>query len=62
LIIGLTPVGCATVELLVLNRERVIGICAADRMAGRHPPSADPVQEATEMGERNADAHSFSMT
>lgn len=44
LVIGLTPVGRATVEALALNRERVINIRAADRMVGRHPPPGDPVQ------------------
>ena len=44
LVIGLTPVGRATVEALALNRERVINIRAADRMVDRHPPLGDPVQ------------------
>ena len=43
LIIGLTPVGRATVELLALNRERAISIRAADRMVVRHPPPSDSV-------------------
>lgn len=43
-IIGLTPVGCATVEALQLNRERVINIRAADVAAGRHPPEGDAIQ------------------
>jgi hypothetical protein len=43
-IIGLTPVGQATIEALALNRERVIGIRAVDRLVGRHPPRGDPLQ------------------
>lgn len=46
LVVGLTPVGRATVKALALNRERVIGIRAADQMVGRHPPPDDPVQKA----------------
>jgi len=45
LIIGLTPMGRATVEALALNRERVINIRAADQIVGRHPPPGDPVQK-----------------
>jgi len=37
-IIGLTPVGRATIEALQLNRERAINIRAADIAVGRHPP------------------------
>ena len=43
-IIGLTPVGRATVAALALNRERVINIRAADIAVGRHPPSDDLFQ------------------
>jgi hypothetical protein len=43
-IIGLTPVGRATVEALQLNRERVINIRAADVAVGRHPPEGDAIQ------------------
>lgn len=43
-IIGLTPIGRATVARLVLNRERVINIRAADQAVGRHPPTDDPIQ------------------
>jgi len=43
-IIGLTPIGRATVEALELNRERTVRIRAADVSAGRHPPTDDPVQ------------------
>lgn len=44
-IIGLTPAGRATVKALDMNRERIVSIRAADRVAGRHPPSGDPLQE-----------------
>ena len=44
-IIGLTPVGRATVEALQFNRERVINIRAADIAAGRHPPEEDAIQK-----------------
>lgn len=44
LIIGLAPIGRATVATLVLNRERVINIRAADKAVGRHPPVSDPIQ------------------
>jgi hypothetical protein len=43
-ILGLTLLGSATVEALVLNRERVISIRAADKEIGRHPPQGDPIQ------------------
>ena len=43
-IIGLTPIGRATVTALALNRERVINIRAADQAVGRHPPAGDPIQ------------------
>jgi hypothetical protein len=43
-IIGLTPIGQATVKALALNRERVINIRAADKEIGRHPPPTDLVQ------------------
>jgi len=43
-IIGLTSIGRATVTALVLNRERVINIRAADKTVGRHPPAGDPIQ------------------
>jgi hypothetical protein len=44
LIIGLTATGRATVEALILNRERVINIRAADKEIGRHPPRDDQIQ------------------
>ncbi len=40
-IVGLTPIGRATVEALELNRPRAIRIRAADLEAGRHPPEGD---------------------
>jgi hypothetical protein len=40
-IVGLSPVGRATVEALELNRERLKQIRAADLVVGRHPPSGD---------------------
>ncbi len=43
-IIGLTPIGRATLATLGLNRERVVNIRAADVAVGRHPPSDDPRQ------------------
>jgi 5-methylcytosine-specific restriction endonuclease McrA len=45
LIIGLTAIGRATVDTLVMNRERVVNIRAADREVGRHPPQNDPIQQ-----------------
>ncbi|MBD2772352.1 HNH endonuclease [Iningainema tapete] len=45
LIMGLTPIGRATVSALALNRERVINIRAADKEIGRHPPVEDSIQE-----------------
>lgn len=44
LIIGISAIGRATVTTLILNRERVIPIRAADREIGRHPPTDDPIQ------------------
>ena len=43
-IVGLTTIGRATVTVLVLNRERVINIRAADKAIGRHPPAGDLIQ------------------
>ncbi|MCT7972801.1 HNH endonuclease [Laspinema olomoucense] len=40
-LIGTTPIGRATIEALALNRERILGIRAADYAVGRHPPSED---------------------
>ncbi len=47
-LIGLTPIGRATVEALKLNRERAIRIRAVDVAVGRHPPIDDPVQETAQ--------------
>jgi hypothetical protein len=43
-LVGLTTIGRATVTALVLNRERVINIRAADKAIGRHPPAVDLIQ------------------
>jgi HNH endonuclease len=48
LIQGLSAIGRATVATLVLNRDRVISIRAADREIGRHPPLDDPIQTKAE--------------
>ncbi|MBP0011316.1 MULTISPECIES: HNH endonuclease signature motif containing protein [unclassified Roseofilum] len=40
-LIGMTPTGRATIEALALNRERILGIRAADYEIGRHPPPED---------------------
>jgi CRISPR/Cas system Type II protein with McrA/HNH and RuvC-like nuclease domain len=42
-IIGLTTIGSATIQLLDLNRSRIINIRAADLIIDRHPPTDDPV-------------------
>jgi hypothetical protein len=42
--VGVTAIGRATIVALVLNRERVRPIRAADREIGRHPPFDDPIQ------------------
>ena len=42
-VVGQTPQGRATVAALVMNRERILSIRAADRAIGRHPPAGDPV-------------------
>jgi len=42
-IMGLTPIGRATVNTLELNRSRVITIRKADLEIGRHPPENDPL-------------------
>jgi 5-methylcytosine-specific restriction endonuclease McrA len=44
-IVGLTPIGRATIAVLQLNRPRVLDIRAADRAVGRHPPPNDPVMQ-----------------
>lgn len=45
IIIGLTPTGKATIEILNLNRERIINIRAADKAINRHPPAEDPIEK-----------------
>jgi len=42
-IIGLTPVGRATVDQLQLNRPQIVNIRMADVAVGRHPPSNDRI-------------------
>lgn len=44
LVVGLTPIGRATVDALELNRERVFYIRRADVSVGRHPPANDSIQ------------------
>lgn len=44
-IVGLTPIGRATISKLRLNRARIIPIRAADMRVNRHPPKNDPVQK-----------------
>jgi hypothetical protein len=44
IVIGLTAIGRATVAALLLNRDRVIPIRAADLEIGRHPPTDDPIE------------------
>jgi HNH endonuclease len=44
IVIGLTAIGRATVATLLLNRDRVIPIRAADLEIGRHPPTDDPIE------------------
>ena len=43
-VVGLTAIGQATIELLELNRERVLRIRAADIVATRHPPEDDNIR------------------
>lgn len=50
LIVGITPIGRATVTALTLNRERVIHIRAADKEIARHPPIDDPIQTKLDEG------------
>jgi hypothetical protein len=44
LLLGLTPIGRATITALALNRERVVAIRATDIAVGRHPPAGDPLE------------------
>lgn len=43
-VIGTSEIGRATLDNLQLNRERIVVIRAADKIANRHPPPGDPVQ------------------
>jgi hypothetical protein len=43
LVLPQTPVGRATLELLELNRERILKIRRADVEVDRHPPQNDPI-------------------
>ncbi|BAU11186.1 HNH endonuclease [Leptolyngbya sp. NIES-3755] len=47
-IIGLTEIATVTISALVLNRERVINIRAADSAIGRHPPKGDAIQSPSD--------------
>ncbi len=42
---GLTSIGNATIEALIMNRERVISIRSADKEIARHPPPSDPIKD-----------------
>jgi len=42
-VVGITEIGRATIDLLAMNRERVVAIRRADLAVGRHPPAGDPV-------------------
>ena len=42
-VVGRSPEGRATIDLLALNRDRIISIREADRIVGRHPPAGDPL-------------------
>ena len=45
-IIPRTAIGRATIDLLDLNRERVVRIRAADLSVNRHPPADDLIQQS----------------
>jgi hypothetical protein len=47
LLLGLTPIGRATITALALNRERIVAIRAADIAVGRHPPLGDPLESVS---------------
>jgi 5-methylcytosine-specific restriction endonuclease McrA len=49
-IVGLTPIGNATIVALELNRERALAIRAADLAVDRHPPAGDAWQRVEEPG------------
>ena len=43
-IIALTEIGKAAIELLELNRLRILLLREADAQINRHPPPKDPIQ------------------
>ena len=43
-LLGLNPIGRATVLALECNRDRLVSIRVADIAINRHPPANDPVQ------------------
>lgn len=43
-VLGLTPIGRATVTALEFNRDRVLAIRKADLEIGRHPPESDSIK------------------
>lgn len=45
-----TAIGRVTVDLLELNRERILYIRSADVSVNRHPPADDPIQRRDEAG------------
>lgn len=45
-IVSLTEIGNATLQLLDLNRERVLRLRQADVEINRHPPKDDPIETA----------------
>jgi hypothetical protein len=49
-IVGLTPIGNATIVALELNRERALAIRAADLAVDRHPPAGDTRERVEEPG------------
>jgi len=44
-IVPITAIGRVTIELLRLNRERIIPIRADDILVNRHPPSSDKIKK-----------------
>lgn len=42
LLLGLTPIGRATINLIDINRERTIRIRRDEILLDRHPPKTDP--------------------
>jgi hypothetical protein len=45
-VLSQTSIGRATIELLQLNRERILYLRSADVEVERHPPADDPIQPA----------------